>query len=258
MVNQPAFNPNDRDAVRRRRAIAIARSPTSSSRARASSRSWSRPRSTRDATRATRYRHRRRFKVGVKIIQDKHELGMIDFGEVLAKSSNVAHGEDRALARQAEQMTRRCRGSASAQVTASGFPGESAGLLSGTRNWRPIDIATHGLRLRPVGDAAAARAGLRDDRRGGLHRPVTFAAPRARPRASACCQRAVARDLIGMLERPSTPAGTGVDAPRCPAIASPARPARRGRRRPAATDAIATSRCSRGVVPASARASRSS
>ncbi len=48
------------------------------------------------------------------------------------------------------------------RVTASEFPGESAGVLSNYSSWRPIGHLVAVARLRPVGDAAAAGAGLRD------------------------------------------------------------------------------------------------
>ena len=68
--------------------------------------------------------------------------------------------------------------------TASGFPGESAGLLTGAANWRPINIATmsygYGLSVTPLQLAQAyATIGA-----GGIHRPVTFRraeAPRRGP-----------------------------------------------------------------------------
>ena len=60
------------------------------------------------------------------------------------------------------------------KVTESGFPGESAGLLSSTANWRPINVATmsygYGLSVTPLQLAQAyATIGAF-----GMHRPITF------------------------------------------------------------------------------------
>ncbi len=78
---------------------------------------------------------------------------------------------------------RRCRSSGSGQVTASGFPGESAGLLSNYSHWRPIGIATmshgYGLSVTPLQLAQGyATIGAMGVRRPVSFLPVTSAAGR--------------------------------------------------------------------------------
>ena len=95
-----------------------------------------------------------------------------------------------ALSLDRRRCTARCSGLGFGKVTASGFPGESAGLLPSTANWRPINIATmsygYGLSVTPLQLAQAyATVGAF-----GVHRPITFRAQRPPRRASACCRRA--------------------------------------------------------------------
>ena len=119
-------------------------------------------------------RHRRRFKVGSQLIRDKHDLGTIDLGEVLARS-RATSGWRRSRCRSSRDADARHAARARLrQVTASGFPGESAGLLPGAANWRPINIATmsygYGLSVTPLQLAQAyATVGAF-----GVHRPITF------------------------------------------------------------------------------------
>ena len=79
-----------------------------------------------------------------------------------------------ALSLDKAQMHDTLQGLGFGKVTETGFPGESAGLLSSTANWKPINIATmaygYGLSVTPLQLAQAyATIGAF-----GLHRPVTF------------------------------------------------------------------------------------
>jgi cell division protein FtsI (penicillin-binding protein 3) len=98
------------------------------------------------------------------------------------------------------------------EVTASGFPGESAGLLSSAENWRPIGIATmaygYGLSVTPLQLAQAyATVGAL-----GVHRPITFRRVEEPVPGERVLPQKVARDLIGLLEGVVHTAGTGVKA----------------------------------------------
>jgi cell division protein FtsI (penicillin-binding protein 3) len=97
-------------------------------------------------------------------------------------------------------------------VTASGFPGESAGLLSNVEHWRPINIATmsygYGLSVTPLQLAQGyAIIGAQ-----GLQRPPTFRRAQGTVEGKRVLSGKVARDLIGMLEVAVRPEGTGVKA----------------------------------------------
>ncbi len=210
MVNQPSFNPNDRSqyevARYRNRAATDIFEPGSSIKpfvvAAALASGRYRSDSTIDAT---------PFKVANKLIHDKHDHATISLGEVLAVSSNVAMAKI-ALSLEPEQMYGTLRGFGFGEVTASGFPGESAGLLSSAENWRPIGIATmaygYGLSVTPLQLAQAyATIGAL-----GVHRPISFRRVEEAVPGERVLPQKVARDLIGLLEGAVRPAGTGVKA----------------------------------------------
>ena len=210
MVNQPSFNPNDRTqyevARYRNRAATDIFEPGSSIKpfvvAGALSSGRYRTDSTIDAD---------PFKVANKIIRDKHDLGTIDLAEVLARSSNVAMAKI-ALSLEPEQLHDTLSTLGFGEVTASGFPGESAGLLSSAANWRPIGIATmaygYGLSVTPLqlAQAYATIGGF------GMHRPISFRRVDEPVAGERVMTQRVARDLIGLLEEAVKPTGTGVKA----------------------------------------------
>ena len=145
------------------------------------------------------------------LIKDKHEYGPIDCGEILAKSSNAAVSRI-ALALKPEQFHETLAALGFGDVTASGFPGESAGLLSPVAKWRRVNIATmsygYGLSVTPL-QLAQAYATIGAE---GLHRPITFRRADAAVAGKRVLPEKVARDLIGLLEQAVMPEGTGVKA----------------------------------------------
>ena len=210
MVNQPSFNPNDREQYEvgryRNRAATDIYEPGSSIKpfviAAALASGRYRPSSMIDTA---------SFTVASKKFEDHTALGVIDLGEVLSRSSNVAMAKI-ALSLEPAQMHDTLSSLGFGDVTASGFPGESAGLLSGSNHWRPINIATmafgYGLSVTPIQLAQAyATIGAL-----GLHRPITFRRVQEPPPATRVMDEKVARDLIGLLEEVVKPGGTGVKA----------------------------------------------
>jgi cell division protein FtsI (penicillin-binding protein 3) len=91
----------------------------------------------------------------------------------------------------------------------SGFPGESAGLLSHHSNWRPISQATlaygYGLSMTPL-QLAQAYAIIA---MGGLQRPVSLIRVEEPPIPRRVLRADVARDVLVMLETVVAPDGTG-------------------------------------------------
>jgi cell division protein FtsI (penicillin-binding protein 3) len=210
MVNQPSFNPNDRAQYEvgryRNRAVTDIFEPGSSIKpfvmAAALSSGQYRPASMIDTM---------PIKVANHLIQDKHDLGVIDLAEVLSRSSNVGMAKI-ALSLEPEHLHGTLSALGFGEVTASGFPGESAGLLSNAAQWRPIGIATmaygYGLSVTPLQLAQAyASVGAL-----GLRRPITFRRVQEPPPATRVMTERVARELIGLLEEVVKPAGTGVKA----------------------------------------------
>jgi cell division protein FtsI (penicillin-binding protein 3) len=200
MVNQPAYNPNDRDqmiaATYRNRAATDIFEPGSSIK----------PFFVAAGIASGKYDDRSIidtspgfFKVGVKIFEDEHNLGAVNIATVLAKSSNVGMAHI-ALSLAPEQIWTTLTHLGFGQVTTSGYPGESAGLLPNYAQWRPIGIATmshgYGLSVTPLQLAHAyATIGAR-----GLVRPVSFLRADTPPAGQRVLDDHACRELIGMLE----------------------------------------------------------
>ena len=210
MVNQPAFNPNDRRqyevARYRNRAATDIFEPGSSVK----------PFILAAALASGRYRaddtiDARPFQVGNRVIRDHHEHGTITLAEALAVSSNVALAKI-ALSLDPAQLHDSLAGLGFGEVTASGFPGESAGQLSAARHWRPVGISTiaygYGLSVTPLQLAQAyATIGAL-----GIHRPVTFRRVQQAVTGERVLPERIARDVLGLLEGAVKPRGTGAKA----------------------------------------------
>ena len=210
MVNQPSFNPNDRAQYEvgryRNRAATDIFEPGSSIKpfivAAALSSGRFRSDSMIDTT---------PINVGIKTIRDKRDLGVIDLGQVLARSSNVGMAKI-ALALEPEDLHRTLRALGFGEVTASGFPGESAGLLSSAAHWRPIGIATmsygYGLSVTPLQLAQAyTTIGAF-----GLQRPITFRRTKQVAHGARVLPEKISHELLGLLEHAVETGGTGTKA----------------------------------------------
>src|SRR5579863_4284322 len=209
MVNQPAYNPNDRGQMQaadyRNRAATDIFEPGSSIK----------PFWVAAALAAGKYDSRSVidtspgfFKVGVKIFEDEHNFGAINIATVLAKSSNVGMAHI-ALALAPQQAWTTLTRLGFGEVTSSGYPGESAGLLPAYSQWRPIGIVTmshgYGLSVTPLqlAHAYATIGGL------GLARPVSFLAVTETVPGVRVLEGSACRELLAMLERVVTAEGTG-------------------------------------------------
>jgi cell division protein FtsI (penicillin-binding protein 3) len=209
MVNQPAYNPNDRDqidaATYRNRAATDIFEPGSSIK----------PFFVAAGLASGKYDNRSiidtspgYFKVGVKIFEDEHNLGAIDIATVLAKSSNVGMAH-LALSLPPQEIWTTLNRLGFGQVSTSGYPGESAGLLPAVAQWRPIGIVTmshgYGLSVTPLQLAHAyATVGSL-----GVARPVSFMRVEGPPQGERAIDEHVCRELLGMLESVVAAEGTG-------------------------------------------------
>ncbi len=142
MVNQPAFNPNNRKRLEvskmRNRALTDVFEPGSTMK----------PFVIAAALESGDYRPASRintspglFQVGVHTIRDKRDYGQLDLTGVLRKSSNVGASKI-ALALEPEDFWSGLYQSGFGSVTASGFPGEASGYLANFNRWRDIERAT--------------------------------------------------------------------------------------------------------------------
>jgi cell division protein FtsI (penicillin-binding protein 3) len=208
MVNQPAFNPNDREQYLpsryRNRATNDFFEPGSSIK----------PFVVGAAMKTGRYHADTlvetgpgTLRVGIKTIKDKHNLGTIDVRTCLEKSSNVCVVKI-ALTMKPQEMWQALRDLGFGSVTGSGFPGESAGIVTGYEHWRPIGQATmsygYGLSVTPL-QLAQAYAVLGA---GGIRRPVSLRRVDTPPAGEPIMEPAVAREMVQMLESVVSEAGT--------------------------------------------------
>lgn len=212
MVNQPSFNPNDREQLKpggyRNRAATDLIEPGSSFK----------PFVAAAALASGKYDERSiidtspgMYKVGIKVIEDPRSYGPINIATILAKSSNVGMARI-ALTLEPEQIYSTLTHLGFGQVTTSGFPGESAGLLSNYSHWRPIGIATlaygYGVSVTPLQLAHAyATIGAM-----GISRPVSFLRVDGPVAGERVLDENVAHMLVHMLESVILPGGTAVRA----------------------------------------------
>jgi cell division protein FtsI (penicillin-binding protein 3) len=209
MVNQPSFNPNDRtqfDVARyRNRAATDIFEPGSSIKPFIVATGLASGRFTPNSVVDTNPGF---IKVGIKVIEDHHNLGSIDLATILAKSSNVGMAH-LALALDKGAIWNTLNSLGFGQVSASGFPGESAGLLTHYTHWRDLSVATlaygYGMSVTPLqlAQAYATLGAL------GLRRSLTFRREDRPVAGQRVLDAQVCRDVIHLLESVITPDGTG-------------------------------------------------
>jgi cell division protein FtsI (penicillin-binding protein 3) len=212
MVNQPTYNPNDREQFRwdlyRNRAATDIFEPGSSIKpfimAAALASGQYHPDSVVDTSPGF-------LKVGNKVEEDEHNLGVIDLATILAKSSNVGTAKI-ALSLQPEQIWRTLTALGLGQVTGSNYPYESAGILSNYAHWRPVGIATlshgYGLSVTPLQLAHAyATIGA-----GGVRRPISFERVSGPVHGEQIMDPKVAHQLVQLMEQVVEKGGTGAPA----------------------------------------------
>ncbi|GFE88734.1 peptidoglycan D,D-transpeptidase FtsI family protein [Steroidobacter agaridevorans] len=209
MVNQPAYNPNDRDQVAasryRNRAATDIFEPGSSIK----------PFIAAAGVASGRYHGNTIIdtspgfvQVGIKRIPDKHNLGPITLATVLAKSSNVGMTK-MAMSLPPKSMYDTLTAFGFGEVTGSGFPGESAGLLNEYSHWRKIGQATisygYGLSVTPL-QLVRAYATLGAY---GVKRPVTLRKVEEPVPGEQVIDPRTAKELLEMMESVVSMEGTG-------------------------------------------------
>ncbi len=212
MVNQPAFNPNDgsdRESARlRNRAVTDSFEPGSTLKTftiaaamESGGYSADTPVFTAPGT----------FRVGGHTISDYRDLGELDVGGVLRKSSNV--GASRIALSLTQQdlwgMFARCGLGTS---TGSGFPGEAGGKLTPAGSWSEVEQATiafgYGIAITPIQLARAYAAVAAD----GVLPEITLRKGGSSGNGERVMSSGTAREIRKMLEGVVSPTGTGVRA----------------------------------------------
>ena len=212
IVNQPTYNPNDRSQYSaeryRNRAITDIFEPGSSIKplvvAAALESGQYRPSSIIDTAPGF-------VTVGAKTIEDGRNLGRISLTTILARSSNVGVTK-LAMSLPPDQLWSTMTGFGLGELTASGFPGESAGLLTHYTHWQDISQATlgygYGVSVTPL-QLAQAYAALGD--RGRTH-PISLVAIDQPNGSKQIIAPETANAVKRMLEEVVRPGATGAKA----------------------------------------------
>jgi len=212
MANQPTYNPNDRSQYSaeryRNRAITDIFEPGSSIKpliiAAALESGDFRPSSIIDT--APGY-----VTVGAKRIEDSRNLGRVSLTTILARSSNVGVTK-LAMLLQPDQLWQTMTRFGLGSLTSSGFPGESAGLLTHYNHWQPISQATlaygYGVSVTPL-QLTQAYAALGS---GGRMFPVSLMALEQSNDGEQVIAPDTATAVRRMLEEVVRPGGTGTKA----------------------------------------------
>ncbi len=173
MVNQPAFNPNNRQKLRseryRNRAIADMFEPGSTMKPFTIATALQSGRYTPDTLINTAPGY---YKVGGHTVRDNRNYGLIDVSTVIQKSSNVGASKI-ALTLPPEQIWRTFHQVGFGEPAGASFPGESSGVFTDYDTWSELERATlsfgYGVAVTPL-QLARAYAVLAGD---GRLRPVS-------------------------------------------------------------------------------------
>ncbi len=208
MVNQPAFNPNDRSQIEarrtRNRAVTDVFEPGSTIK----------PFTVAAALQSGRYAPHTPvdtspgvLRVGRERVRDIRDYGRIDVTTVIRKSSNVGAARI-ALELPEGSVWRQLGGLGFGRSTGSGFPGEAAGHLAAMPPRRPIERATlafgYGVSATPL-QLAQAYGVLAAD---GLLRPVSLLRRDQAPAGERVLPAATARAVRRMMETVVSQGGT--------------------------------------------------
>ena len=208
MVNQPAFNPNDRSQLLpqryRNRAITDTLEPGSSIK----------PFFIAAALMSGQYNRRSiintspgYIKVDGHVFRDETDLGRIGIYTVLAKSSNVGMAHI-SLSLPPSLIWRTLHRFGIGQNVAGDYPGESPGVLLPYRDWHPIRIVTmsHGYGLSvtalQLAHAYATLGAL------GIERPISFLRVNGPPRGRRIVPAKLCRELLQLMRGVVRPGGT--------------------------------------------------
>lgn len=212
MVNQPAYNPNNRaeinGRVARNRAATDAFEPGSTIKVFSVAAALESGRFRPDTVIDTGPGYMR---VGNYTIRDSHALGKIDISTLIQKSSNIGAAK-MALALPPDAIWNLYARLGFGTPIGTGFPGEASGLMPTRPPSRDAERAAlaygYGLSVTPL-QLAQAYAVVADD---GRRRPVSFLALDRPPQGEQIISPAVARQVRAMMESVVAEGGTAPQA----------------------------------------------
>ncbi len=212
MVNQPSFNPNNKSRLdpraMRNRAVLDMFEPGSTMKPMTLVAALESGRYEPDTTINT---HPGYIKVGPKVLEDHRNYGVLTVAEVLKKSSQVGTTKI-ALSLDERDVWSVFKRFGLGEMTASGFPGESAGVLPNHKSWRAIERATfafgYGLTVTNL-QLAQAYAVFANR---GVFQPVSLLKRKEQAERVQAITPKTARQIVDMLELVTQPGGTATRA----------------------------------------------
>ncbi len=209
MVNQPSFNPNDRqeriDELYRNRAVKDLFEPGSTIKpftVAAALESGVYSTNTLISTSPGYY------KVSGHLIKDKKNYGSIDLETIISKSSNVGASK-LALTIPQQKLWSILDNVGFGQVTGSGFPGEESGLLRDYSRWYELDRATvafgYGMAVTPL-QLAQSYSVLAAN---GIRHQIHFLADDETGESIRVMSAETAQAVRAMMQKVVAPKGTG-------------------------------------------------
>jgi len=212
MVNQPAYNPNNRGNLQshkmRNRAVTDVFEPGSTIK----------PFTVIAALQSGKYNANSLidtspgyYRVGHNTIRDIRNYGRINLTRIIQKSSNVGASK-LSLSLEPETVWRVYDRLGFGMITSSGFPGEASGVLNPPANWRQIEQATmafgYGMAITPL-QLARAYAAVANQ---GIMKPVSFVRVEQPVRGERVIDADAAKVMVRMLETVTNEGGTGLRA----------------------------------------------
>ncbi len=212
MVNQPAYNPNNRQArdggFYRNRVMTDVFEPGSTMKPFTIATALESGSYTVNSTVDTRPG---RLQLGKYTVSDARNYGKIDLTTILQKSSNVGAGKI-ALSLSAETLWQTFHQVGFGDISASGFPGEASGYVAPAQNWHAVDQATvafgYGLNVTLLQLARAYTVFGND----GLLPPVRLVAHEQTASNVRVLQPKTAQAVLHMLEQVTSEKGTATKA----------------------------------------------
>ena len=212
MVNQPAYNPNNRSKLvpdqLRNRSITDMFEPGSTMKVFTVMAALESGKYTTSSLFNT---NPGRFQVYNKTVTDHNNYGIINLETLIVKSSNVASAQIAgSLPKETLPMIHRRFGFGS--VTESGFPGESRGILQPPQRWNPVEVATmsygYGVSVTAL-QLARAYAAIANH---GVSHPISLTKLTQAPKSTALISEKIVQQLLPMMESVVSLDGTAIKA----------------------------------------------
>ena len=212
MVNQPAYNPNNREGLHlrdfRNRAVTDLFEPGSTMK----------PFTMSSALKSGKYTPASivdtspgLIRVSGHTIRDFRDYGKIDLGTIIEKSSNVGASKI-ALSLDPDKMWHDFASFGFGEATGAYFPGEAIGHLPDPETWHTLDRASLSFGYGLATTALQLARAYTVIANGGIMRPVTFIKQDKPPRGRRIYSSDIMREVRTMMEKVVSPAGTAKEA----------------------------------------------